>query len=229
MLQSYNFVKRINAAHSADISSCVRSEECRSCYVNFFDNMKIFIVSLLFCALSQSLCSGSSQYRARDKRDDHDPEFKTLAKLNTPSINQQMEFGCAPAVAEIILRYLGGTGQTLFDNPSVESHADFQRLIGREMGTYLMDHRMQGGFTYSYEFDREFVLRAGTLPSEFLRALNHYTNRLPNLRNDLYSVTVLVPIEVNEQHFYNIVYNSLINNVPVAFAYRGSAGIVFLL
>jgi hypothetical protein len=120
--------------------------------------------------------------------------------LNVPSVKQDEEFRCGPAIGEAILRYFNFTRP----NPLWE----YQNILSFEMNTN------EAMITY------DTIL--GTIPECWQCTMNSIIQQFNLNENRNYSLYELTNNYVNNTEFFNIILNSLRNNTPIALAYSGN-------
>ncbi|WP_353487257.1 C39 family peptidase, partial [Spiroplasma phoeniceum] len=121
--------------------------------------------------------------------------------INLNSVIQQEDYWCGPAIAEAVLRYFGL--QSANNNYNTQTNYQFQRTLTRLMNTQ----------------------RDGTTMNDWIHGINNIilSNRLNYSRTYSINNFDLGYNDTNTTNrFYNLVYYSLQNNVPVAFMYHGS-------
>lgn len=116
---------------------------------------------------------------------------------NFPNVKQLRNMWCGPAVVEAILKYFG-LNPLLLNN--IQGEDGYQSLLA---------NRMQTSDTI------------GTFPNNLLSVINQAINER-NLNNRRqYSITTLPSNYGNHLQFYNLIRNSIENNVPVILAHNG--------
>lgn len=136
--------------------------------------------------------------------------YNTVALRNRfPEIAQVTAYYCAPAVLEAILRYL---------------NVDFRRLPDRDSNAAAQIRSLtwQSSLGAQLETSIEF----GTSVNNIAPALNYLVNDYSPEYIHGYAISLFNRrnFDLQADHFYDVVYESLSHNFPVVFIHHGGFG-----